>query len=209
MYKIYLDSRFIVISSQPDRMQKYCLFHKYHDIDELYDKISAFITNPEITSFNIYSYKIDALWQAFKGYFEVRTAAGGLLFNDRQELLFIKRHGRWDAPKGHLEKGESIEDCARREIEEETGIIPGEFISRLKPGYHIYKTGGKDILKVTHWFVFSCTGEGMILPQEEEGITEVRWFNKYDLQQVHGSTWPSISDVIHNAISELGDDQAP
>ncbi|MDZ7737637.1 MAG: NUDIX domain-containing protein [Bacteroidales bacterium] len=206
MYKIYLGNRFIVISSQPDRMQKYCLFLKYHDIDELYVQISAFLNKPEITSLNIYSYKVDALWLAFKEYFEVRPAAGGLLCNDREELLFIKRHGRWDAPKGHLEKDESIHECAAREIKEETGLVPGDMISKLKPGYHIYKSGGKDILKVTQWYIFSYSGKGRALPQEEEGITEVSWFNKYDLQQVHSSTWPSISDLIHNAISELGND---
>lgn len=206
MYKIYLDSRFIVISSQPDRMQKYCLFHKYHDIDDLYAQISAFINKPDITSLNIYSYKIDALWQAFKSYFETRMAAGGLLSKDRQELLFIRRSGRWDAPKGHLEKGESIQECAAREIKEETGLVPGDMIKKLGLSYHIYEAGGKNILKITQWYLFSCSGEGRALPQEEEGITEVRWFNKNDLQQVHLSTWPSISDVIHNAISELGDD---
>ncbi len=203
MYKVYFDKRFIVISSQPDRMQKYCLFHKYHDVDELYTKISSFINNNDIDSFNIYSYKIDSLWNAFRGYFENRIASGGLLLNENGKLLFIRRHDKWDIPKGHLLDNESIREGAVREIEEETGLWAGKARLILKPTYHVYKKGVKWILKETHWYVFEDTGEGKANPQESEGITELRWFNREEIKYVHQDTWPSISDVIHEAVRKL------
>ncbi len=203
MYKIYFDKRFIFISSQPDRMQKYRLFYKYHDIDELYAKISAFIRNNEISSLNIYSYKINSLWNAFRAYFENRIASGGLLYNDNEELLFIRRRSKWDIPKGHLSENESVRECAVREIEEETGLIAGEAMLILNPTYHIYKKDEKWVLKETHWYVFNDTGEGKAAPQVSEDITEVRWLSREEIKYVHQNTWPSVSDVIHEAITKL------
>jgi len=171
MYKVYFNKRFIVISGQPDRMQKYCLFHKYHDVDELYIKISSFISNNDISSFNIYSYKIDSLWNSFRGYFENRIASGGLLLNKNGELLFIRRRGKWDIPKGHMIENESVRECAVREIVEETGLRAGKARLILNPTYHIYKKDESWILKETHWYVFEDTGEGKASPQESEDIT--------------------------------------
>jgi len=184
-------------------MQKYRLFYKYHDIDELYAKISAFIRNNEISSLNIYSYKINSLWNAFRAYFENRIASGGLLYNDNEELLFIRRRSKWDIPKGHLSENESVRECAVREIEEETGLIAGEAMLILNPTYHIYKKDEKWVLKETHWYVFNDTGEGKAAPQVSEDITEVRWFSREEIKYVHQNTWPSVSDVIHEAITKL------
>lgn len=208
MYKVYFDKRFIVISSQPDRMQKYFLFHKYHDIDELYVKISAFLNNNDISSFNIYSYKIDSLWNAFRGFFENRIASGGLLQNDNGELLFIRRRGKWDIPKGHLSENESVRECAVREIEEETGLRAGTARLILKPTYHIYRIKEKWILKETHWYVFEDTGEGKPKPQQSEDITELKWFNRDEIKYIHQNTWPSVSDVVHEVVRNLQNNQA-
>ncbi|MEA1886265.1 MAG: NUDIX domain-containing protein [Bacteroidota bacterium] len=186
-------------------MQKYCLFHKYHDIDKLYDKISDFIKNKEISSLNIYSYKIDALWNAFRKYFVIRIAAGGLLKNENEEFLFIKRRSKWDIPKGHLERNESLNECVVREIKEETGFNPQQTILALKPSYHIYRIGEKWILKETHWYVFSYMGKDKAVPLKAEEITEVRWFSREEIKYVYQNTWPSISDVIHEAFTKLND----
>lgn len=201
MYKVYYDNRFILISGQPDRMQKYCLFHKYNGIDELYAKISSFIENDDIESFNIYSESLDSLWQAFRSFFENRTAAGGLLLNEKGELLFIRRSDRWDIPKGHLSGKEQLVECARREIEEETGLIPAKELTQLSRTYHVYFVGGKAVLKETSWFIFEYTGGGRALPQEEEDISEVRWFGRQEINIVESDTWPSIRDIINEVLS--------
>ena len=205
MYKIYLDKRFIVLSGQPDRMQKYCLFHKYHDNAELYKKISEFLYDGNIDCLNIYSYKINTLFSAFSDFFENRTAAGGLIINRDKKMLLIKRHGKWDIPKGHISGNESVEECARREIEEETGLVPASVIKTLKPGHHIYQTPANWVLKKTHWFVFSYEGGGSACPQEEEGIESTRWFSRDELTEVHNNTWSSISDVLYESLAEFFD----
>ncbi|MBS0011534.1 MAG: NUDIX domain-containing protein [Bacteroidales bacterium] len=190
-------------------MQKYVLFHKYHGIDELYTIISDFLLNDEIYSINIYSYKIDSLWKAFRDYFETHIAAGGLLINDKDELLFIKRYDKWDIAKGHLSEKESLVECARREVQEETGLSAGSMLTVLRPSWHIYQIGEAWILKETHWYIFNFSGEGKALPQQSENISEVRWFSRDELRFVHDNTWPSISDVVHEAVFKLFDHQAP
>ena len=53
------------------------------------------------------------------------------VFNDKKQLLMGKRigkvgYGTWCLPGGHFEWGEFLEDCAKRELEEETGIVGDE-----------------------------------------------------------------------------------
>ena len=51
------------------------------------------------------------------------TSCGILLFKDEwKKFLLIKHKDRWDLPKGHIEEGETLIECAIREFEEETGI---------------------------------------------------------------------------------------
>src|SRR5687768_2564827 len=60
------------------------------------------------------------LKKAFQKKFTPVLAAGGLVQNEKEELLMIYRKGKWDLPKGKLDKNEKLEDCALREVMEET-----------------------------------------------------------------------------------------
>jgi len=62
-----------------------------------------------------YNLKVD--WKNFKQYFKIQKAAGGKVLKE-DKVLFIYRFNKWDLPKGKLEKGEAIEQCAVRESEE-------------------------------------------------------------------------------------------
>lgn len=196
MYKIYIDNRFITISSQPDRMQNYCLFHKFHDQKDLSEIISTFLSDENIGCLNIYSYKLDHLWYVFQEEFHFVEAAGGLITDSRRSLLLIKRYNRWDAPKGHFEPGESPEECARREIQEETGVKCGRRISELEPTYHIYRHTRDYYLKKTYWFLFKLEGEAKTSPQLNEGITEAKWLDRESISEIRDLMWLSVRDVI-------------
>lgn len=57
----------------------------------------------------------------------VRVGVGVIVVNDKNEVLVSQRlgnhaHGDWGFPGGHLEKGEAWDECARREVMEETGL---------------------------------------------------------------------------------------
>jgi 8-oxo-dGTP pyrophosphatase MutT (NUDIX family) len=203
MYKIYYDNRLISISSNPDRLQKYGLFYKFHDDSDLYRQIDSFLTNPAIEAINLYSYKIDHLWSIFKGYFRTLEAAGGLVENQDKCLLFIKRFNRWDIPKGHIEKGESPDKCALREVAEECGITPDSIVSKLKNSYHIYPYNDSYCLKTTYWFYMRYSGEQTTTPQLSEGITEAEWIGKERLNEICSDTWMSLREVINEVRSKF------
>ncbi|MCQ9637599.1 NUDIX domain-containing protein [Chryseobacterium sp. WG14] len=125
-------------------------------------------------------------------------AAGGIVSNPEGEILFIKRLGKWDLPKGKMEKGESQEESAVREIEEETGLKDVELVQFINTTYHIYvERNGEKILKCTHWFEMNFNGEATFKPQAEEGITEVAWKKRQQIEnEVFPSTFKNIKLII-------------
>lgn len=128
--------------------------------------------------------------------FKNLEAAGGIVVRD-EELLFIKRNGFWDIPKGKREKDETPEETAVREIEEECGLN-GKLTIRKKliDTFHTYEFKNKSVLKKTHWFLLDYSGKKFTNPQLEEGITEVIWLNSKGLKTIKEKTYASIIDVL-------------
>jgi len=136
-------------------------------------------------------------------------AAGGVVVNDRGELLLIHRRGKWDLPKGKLDRGEEVEEAAIREVEEETGAQELVLDSFLCQTYHIYKAphtteGSKPwALKTTWWYRMSALSDTPLVPQAEEQITEVRWFTPTELEDLSGlDTHPNIRLVLSQALGQ-------
>jgi 8-oxo-dGTP pyrophosphatase MutT (NUDIX family) len=135
-------------------------------------------------------------WEAFQKHFKVVKAAGGLVVNDQNDFLFIFRGNRWDLPKGRIEKNESIEDTAVREVEEECGISGLELDKFLITTYHIFFQNEKDKLKVTHWFLMHSNFKESLTPQLEEGITIAEFKNKVKTQEALQNTYANIHLVF-------------
>lgn len=123
-------------------------------------------------------------------------AAGGMVENSKGEYLFIYRNDKWDLPKGKLEKGEGKREGAKREVEEECGIVVSSIGEKICKTYHTYTVKGEVVLKKTHWYQMSYKGAGKLKPQKEEGITDVRWFRKGHIDAIVKNTFPSIMDVL-------------
>ncbi len=134
--------------------------------------------------------------KAFFKHFTLVTAAGGVVENEKEELLLIFRRGKWDLPKGKLDKGETIEQCALREVMEETGLKEVELKKALTITYHTYDEFGKHILKDSHWYQMKITGQQKLTPQTEEDISEIKWIKKKDLKNFLNNAFPSIRDVL-------------
>jgi ADP-ribose pyrophosphatase YjhB (NUDIX family) len=107
--------------------------------------------------------------------------------------------GKWDLPKGKIEKGESLEQAALREVEEETGLkelILEKFINNT---FHIYtERNGEKILKTTYWFKMTYVGNEKPTPQIEEGISEVSWKNETAInKEVLPKTFKNIQLILN------------
>ncbi len=124
-----------------------------------------------------------------KSQFKVVKAAGGLV-TKKNKVLLIYRFGRWDLPKGKLEKDEKTQAGALREVEEECNIQV-ECIEKLCSTWHTYLQDGRKVLKKTTWYWMNCLNDEQLAPQTEEGIQDVRWMNQVEythaLQQSYGS----------------------
>lgn len=136
----------------------------------------------------------------FTGMFKIINAAGGFVQNDKEAWLFIFRNGKWDLPKGKIEKDEKIKTAAKREVEEECGIKGLTILKKLPPTYHVYLLEGQEILKRTYWFEMRCTDNSPLVPQKEEGITDVKWIPKSKFPKILANTYDSVKDVIRYQI---------
>ena len=86
-------------------------------------------------------------------------AAGGVVIQGKR-ILFIKKNGRWDLPKGKLKKRANRKKTAIREICEETGLKKKnlKILQVLIPTYHHIKLKGNINVKETFWFLVQYTG---------------------------------------------------
>jgi 8-oxo-dGTP pyrophosphatase MutT (NUDIX family) len=138
---------------------------------------------------------------AFQSLFRDVKAAGGIVKDKEGKILCIFRLGVWDLPKGKLKKGESPKEGALREVEEETGLSPLEILNPLPSTFHIYTSRkGKAMLKETYWFEMLYEGNETPVPQVEEDITAVKWFEKKEMYVVMESTYASLKELVKGYI---------
>ncbi len=199
--KIYFnDKPLFLCNSVDETVQPYV----HHDdavfIDELNShSIKAMIhemEQPEVHAGVFYHPDLEELKKALYKKFTIVVAAGGLVQNEKKEILLIFRRGKWDLPKGKLDKGETLEACAVREVEEETGLQKVKLLSPLTITYHTYHEGARFILKESHWYRMKVMGEQKLVPQLEEAITEIKWVNPIDLEKYMKNAYPSVVDVL-------------
>lgn len=144
--------------------------------------------------------KMEDVIRALRKKFHYIEAAGGFIEKDGRYLC-IHRLGRWDLPKGKLEKGESTEEGAIRECEEECGIRQLSIHHRLRSSFHVYPYKKDYALKQSYWFYMHSTDGSTLTPQVEENIDEARWFSREDIiKTVLNDTYFTIHDVISEAL---------
>ena len=129
------------------------------------------------------------------------TAAGGLVQNNDGAVLLIFRRGFWDLPKGKLDAGELIPECAVREVREETGlqtITLGPFICMTTHTY-FDKWTQQNVKKETHWYAMKASSlvQETLIPQTEEDIEKIEWVPVQQLPQFLVQTYPTIRSVFN------------
>jgi 8-oxo-dGTP pyrophosphatase MutT (NUDIX family) len=195
MYKVFIENRAIIFTDiKPKRKNIFLL--KSNDLQSIVEDLIPKIENTTSDlDIYVYSEEIEKEFERLFFDFDKIEAAGGIV-KRKQRFLFIKRNGFWDIPKGKLELNESIETCAIREIEEECGLINPEIIESICTTYHTYEYKGKPTIKKTYWFSLIYEGDKKLNPQEEEGITHVKWMKKHKIEKIRENTFASIIDVL-------------
>ena len=128
-------------------------------------------------------------------------AAGGLVLNERGNLLMIFRRGKWDLPKGKRDAGESIETCAVREVEEETGLAGVQLMKPVGETIHSYLDPFTNLptQKTTYWFMMYASSLQPLIPQTSEDITEIRWVSDAAMPSFLADSYPTIREIIAKA----------
>jgi len=198
MYKVFVENKPIFLTNDSDfyKSEKSVLYVQGNSAGELYDAITALENCKSLKSIFFFCKSPSGIIDEFIHKYNYIEAAGGLVNNLKNELLFIFRNEKWDLPKGKLEGGESPEDGAVREVEEECGIENLQIITHLKDTYHTYRIKGKIILKKTFWYKMSSSFNKDLTPQTEEGITKVEWRDPKHLSDIKNNTYASIIEVL-------------
>ena len=129
--------------------------------------------------------------------FTIIKAGGGVVSNSKKEILFIYRMKKWDLPKGKLEKGESIKDCAVREVQEETkvNVKCGE---KILSTWHTYTKNKKFILKKTTWFNMNSVDDSKMKPQKKKKIEKVEWMKKPSIDHILLNSYKTLNYLMMN-----------
>ena len=157
------------------------------------------LDKPEINGAIIEDTTEEALLGQLNTLYHSIDAAGGVAYNERGEILMIYRRGKWDLPKGKRDDGEEIEECALREVKEETGLKNLELGDKICDTYHIYSQYGESVLKRTAWYKMSATSKDKLKPQKAENILEARWVREQDLGPLVEKTYEAIRALLRLA----------
>jgi len=189
MYKVFVNDKPLFLTNKIQKETDFQLF-LLESID--IRNLIVNIFQNKVKKAYLYHPDEKEIMRKLKTKLPVNRAAGGLVYNKKGEVLFIFRNGKWDLPKGGVEKGEKRKMAAMREVEEETGVDNLKVTGKLQKTYHIFKRNGKYKLKITHWYEMKTDFKGEFVPQMEEGIEKVAWLNPEEITEALKNSYQNI-----------------
>ncbi|KOS04724.1 NUDIX hydrolase [Flavobacterium akiainvivens] len=189
MYKVFVNDKPLFLTSTVEKETDFQTFLLDGvDIEQL---VTRMFSN-KVEKAHLYHPDEKLILKKLKEKIPVAKAGGGLVYNKKGEILFILRNGKWDLPKGGIEKGEDIEETAMREVEEETGAKNLVIVQKLQKTYHIFKRNGNYKLKITHWFEMISNHRGALTPQANEGIEKAVWLKPDEVKEALKNSYENI-----------------
>ena len=189
MYQVFYKKKIILLTNVFKEGKD---FKSFPIKDVKLKKVIKLLNKKNTNSVHLFHKNKDKLLKYFFKLIPTVIAAGGKITNSKSETLFIYRNDKWDLPKGKAEKNEQLPQTALREVKEETGIKEVSINKPLDITYHIFRRNNEYRLKVTYWFDMFSDYEGIFFPQLDEGITDVKWVKKADLEEVKINSYPNI-----------------
>ena len=159
--------------------------------------------NTRFDSVTVYGEDAHQLFSDFASHFRIIEAAGGLVHNKEAEgeVLLIFKRDHWDLPKGKIDKGESREEAAVREVLEETGLASVELGDYLGITYHTYRDRkNRRILKYTYWYRMKAERE-TLMPQAEEEIEHAEWRHLKAFLDTGPVVYGNIKDLLERELA--------
>lgn len=194
MYEVFNNDSLIILNEI--EISKYSNIKSFEvrNLQELKEYVIPFLEENKSEDVMFFGYNLQKMFLDFCSLFYYLEAAGGIVHNTEGEILCIKRLGYCDFPKGKIEKNESPENAAVREVEEETAVNELLIIKELKPSFHIYKFKGKLILKKTYWYEMKTNFAGILIPQTDEDIISAEWHKKNNISILLNDSYRSLRE---------------
>tara|TARA_R110002049_G_scaffold993_11_gene7230 strand:+ start:14308 stop:14889 length:582 start_codon:yes stop_codon:yes gene_type:complete len=193
MYKVFVNDKPIVLTTVVEEET----YFKNFDLKKAkMDAVIRKLNKSKLKEARLIHPNQDKLLKKFLKKLPNVIAGGGKVYNDKGDILFIYRNDKWDLPKGKVEGNESIEETAIREVAEETGVAGLEITKPLDTTYHIFKRNGRYKIKITYWFEMKTSFQGELYPQENEGITKVKWLNEKKVKKALKNSYANIQGLI-------------
>ena len=205
MYKIFQENKALIFPKIDGNALKFdAMFPESdrYEIDILCDFLQEWLADKEQTDTFVHEVGENAVVEALKTTFRMAPAAGGIVVKDGK-IVSIVRNGIPDLPKGHIEKGESPENAALREVTEETGIGNLQIVKALPSSWHCYQVGEEWRLKRTYWYLMESGEVIQPKPQTEEGITEIKLIGNEDIEAFLKGTFRSISEILGKDLHQV------
>ncbi|RIV67503.1 NUDIX hydrolase [Flagellimonas aequoris] len=189
MYEVFVNESPLILTNERPENTNGNLFSL--DGDSIMEAIHL-LSKKKLKKAYLYHPDGNKILKLFMHKIPVIVAGGGFVVNEKGKVLFIKRNGKWDLPKGKVDKGETIESAAIREVEEETGVTGLKIERFLRTTYHVFKRNGEYWLKQTHWFLMSTDYTGKLVAEKAEGIEKVKWKGPIKTQKAIKNSYKNI-----------------
>lgn len=203
MYKVFVENRAIILCQKNNYAFDSRLFFDSQVKSLEKDIYPFFSLDKEKLPYVIVCDDAQATFNRLFEHHDWIEAAGGIVQKDGR-YLFIKRNGKWDIPKGKLEKGEDPALGAIREIEEECGIVGPTIDSLIIETFHTYRYKDTPTIKRTFWYALDYEGDDELIPQKEEGITKAKFVKPEKLDKIRSNTFASILEVMDTYFNKKG-----
>lgn len=202
MYRFFINDRPLVLLQQGESPGRFAgLEEVFAPEDARLMDLVRHLEEPRMKGLLVWCKDSSSSFQSLKAQFTSIHAGGGVVFNQSGALLLMKRLGKWDLPKGKTDPGETMEEAALREVQEECGIPDLTARKFFRDTYHTYKIQGHRFLKITHWYLMDTVYDGPLVPQLEESITEVIWQNPEMIDLNTLDTYESIRDLLTDLLT--------
>ena len=205
MYKIFHENKALVFPKIEGDSLKFDATlpeSERYESDILGDFLQEWLADRDQTDTFIHQVGENAVAEALKQTFRMAPAAGGIVVNGGK-FVAIVRNGIPDLPKGHIEQGESPEQAAMREVEEETGISKLHIVRELPSTWHCYQLGEEWRLKRTYWYLMESDEAIQPKPQTEEGISEIKLIGNESIDGFLKNTFRSISEILGEDLRQV------
>ncbi|HOY32396.1 MAG TPA: NUDIX domain-containing protein [Bacteroidales bacterium] len=198
IYKVYINDKEIIFADSENIVNEDDKTEKLVNPPEAEIKkiIADFNSNENLRRLFLIAADPQSLFRSFRKDYKMVKAAGGFVRDKDRRILMIFRRGKWDLPKGKIDGDERRKHAALREVREETGLKNLLLVRRIDRTYHVYTEKNDQILKKTYWYEMAAIDVAPLVPQADEDITDIRWFEPDEIDDVYPNTYTLIKRIL-------------